>query len=481
MTARNAQTVLVTLRYGLVARSLFRTGFLDALRSAGLKLVFVCPAAREKYLVEEIAGPQVVLEPFPSITSSAAESVFEAFADALLFDHPGTTFTMTMKWRRLLKEHQYLSFVWKGLLSIVRLHRSARLRRLGERLDRRLFRHPEVDSLLDRYKPDVVVTTDLFSSENHFIREAVRRDIPTVCLVKSWDNLTSKTRIRVHPDRIVVWSERQRDEAAALHFYPPHRVAVLGAPNFDLFRQVQLPQHDRTAFMRSIGADPSAKLIVYSPGYKLTKSDDENLLRIHRIVHSGALPYPCHLHVRKYPKSPQDFSHLLHLPGFSVENAGRVVEAWADRIDQPREEMVHLGELMSHADVLIHIGSTIAVDACCFDTPTIGFFLDSMDVSISRNDYPPHVFDLTHNRYLVDLGCQRVVRTEEELVAALREYLQHPETDRQGRKAVVETICGKFDGRSARRAAELVMSLLAAPVTSVPHEARQPVSMNAGG
>lgn len=470
--------MLVTLRYGLVARSLFRTGFLEALRSAGLNLVFVCPAAHEEYLVSEIGGPQVALEPFPSIRSGFPEAIFESFTDSLLFDHPGTTFTMTMKWRRLLEERRYFSFLLKGFLSLFRLHRSRGLRALAERMDRRLFRHPEVGAILDRFKPDLVVTTDLFASECHFVREAVRRGLPTVCLVKSWDNLTSKTRIRVHPDRLVVWSERQKEEATALHYYPADRIAALGAPNFDLFKQTNLPQFTRAEFLKSIGSDPSAKLIVYSPGNKLTKSDDENLMRIHRILHSGVLPYRCHLHVRKYPKSSQEFSHLHHLEGFSVENAGRVVESWADHVDQPREEMVHLGELMCHTDVLIHIGSTIAVDACCFDRPTIGFYLDSMDPSVSRNDYPPHVFDLTHNRYLVDLGCQRIVKTEDDLVAALRQYLDSPETDCEGRRAVVETICGRFDGRSARRAAEFVVSLLPLPVTQ---EAGQPIPTTSAG
>ena len=472
------QKVLVTLRYGLVARSLFRTGFLDVLRSAGLDVLFVCPAAHEAYLVEEIAGPHVSLQSFPSIRSGFLERAFDTFTDALLFDHPGTTFTMTMKWRRLVEERKYASLVLKGLLSVFRLHRSKRLRAGAERLDREWFRHPEVAAILDRHEPDLVVTTDLFGSESHFIREAARRGIPTACLVKSWDNMTSKSRIRDHPDHIVVWSERQKAEASALHFYPADRVAVLGAPNFDLFRQVDLPQQTRAEFMKGIGAHPSAKLIVYSPGNKLTKSDDDNLRKIHAVLNGGGLPYRCHLHVRKYPKSPQDFSHLLHLPGFSVENAGIVVESWADRVDQPRDEMVHLGELMCHTDVLIHIGSTIAVDAACFDTPTIGYYLDSMDPSISRNDYPPHVFDLTHNKYLVDLRGQRVVRTERDLADALRDYLDRPEIDREGRRAVVDSICGRFDGRSARRAAEFVLSLLQA---RVPLPANQDVPLSSAG
>jgi hypothetical protein len=351
-------------------------------------------------------------------------------------------------------------FTAKALLAIPRLHRSRWLRARAEHVDRSRFSHPEVGAVLDRHRPDLIVTTDLFGSEAQFVREAHRRGIRSVCLVKSWDNLTSKGRIRVHPDFIVVWSDLQRQEAQTLHFFPTERIAVSGAPNFDIFKAGAYPWLPRAEFMRSIGADPDSRLVVYSPGYKLTHSDHENILRIHRVLHTGNLPFRCHLHVRKYPKSPQDFSDLLHLPDLTVEDAGIVVTSWDDRVDQPRAEMVHLAQLMRHTDVLIQIGSTIAVDAACFDRPVIGYFLDAQSPQVSPHHLARRVFAMTHNRYLVDLGGVWVVRTEAELAMALRTYLTTPELHREGRRRIVERICGIFDGRAGDRIAEFLLRCL---------------------
>jgi hypothetical protein len=199
---------------------------------------------------------------------------------------------------------------------------------------------------------------------------------------------------------------------------------------------------------------------VYSPGNKLTYSDERNIRLIHGILESGEAGFAGHLYVRKYPKSRQDFSHLADLGHFGVGEAGIVVNAWADHVDQPAEHMQHLGEVMHHADVLVHLGSTVAVDAACFDTPIVGYFLDA-NAERSRFDYAPHVFDLTHNRYLTDLGGQRVVRTRAELIEALRKYVQDPTLDRSGRRRIVDAICGRFDGRSGERIAAFLVSVMA--------------------
>lgn len=456
-------TVLITLRYGFAARNVLRTGTFRGLREAGCRMVIVCPAAHEAYLQDELASSDVVLEPYPLAREGGGERVFAAVADAVLFDHPGTTQTITIKWRQLLAEGKLAPFVAKAVLAMPRLHRSRRLRTWAEQWDRRRFRHPAVGAVLDRHRPDLVVTTDLFGIEAQFVREARRRGIRSVCLVKSWDNLTSKGRIRVHPDALVVWSELMREEAVRLHFFPAERIFVSGAPNFDIFKAGGYAWMPRGEFMRSIGADPESRLVVYSPGGKLTRSDDENIRLIHRVLRARLQPFRCHLHVRKYPKSPQDYSHLLHLPGLTVEEAGIVVPSWDDRVDQPRAEMVHLAQLMLHTDVLIQIGSTIAVDAACFDRPVIGYFLDAQNPRVSPHQIPRRVFAMTHNRYLVDLGGVWVVRTEAELAAALRAYLSTPQLHREGRRRIVERICGIYDGRAGDRIAGFLLRCLGEP------------------
>jgi hypothetical protein len=466
------RTVLLVVRYGFVARNVFRTGLVDRLLESGARVVVVAAAAHERYFAHEIARPNLLLEPLPAVRMSAAERIFESVSDALLFDHPGVTKTITIKWRRLLLDRKLGSFAGKAFAALLQLHRSRMLRQQAERFDRSHFSHPTIGALLDRHAPDLVVTTDLFSSECHFVREAARRHIPTACIVKSWDNLTTKSRIRVHPDRIIVWNDIQREEATRLHFFPADRIDLVGALNFDIFRQIDFPTVERKEFLRRLGAAADAKLIVYSPGAKLTYSDDDNIARLGRVLSEQISGHRCHLHIRKYPKSSQEFTHLLR-PAVTVEDAGTVVPAWADGVDQSREQVEHLGNLMYHCDVLVHIGSTIAVDAACFDTPIVGYFLDNCQTLGTRNDYPPHVFELTHNKYLVDLGCQRLARTEGELRNVLQAYLDRPDTDAAGRRRVVEQICGRFDGLTYTRVADVLLDQLGARRTM-----RSPVAVS---
>ena len=59
--------------------------------------------------------------------------------------------------------------------------------------------------------------------------------LPSVMLVWSWDNLSSKAVLHEHPDHLLVWNELQVDEAERLHGIPRDRVDALGAPSFDEF------------------------------------------------------------------------------------------------------------------------------------------------------------------------------------------------------------------------------------------------------
>ena len=71
--------------------------------------------------------------------------------------------------------------------------------------------------------------------EPDILKVAHRLDLPSVMVVSSWDNLTSKAIIREHPDRLIVWNATQVREAVEHHGIPADRVLALGAPSFDRF------------------------------------------------------------------------------------------------------------------------------------------------------------------------------------------------------------------------------------------------------
>jgi hypothetical protein len=81
----------------------------------------------------------------------------------------------------------------------------------------------------------VVTRCVLGGSEPEVIKVARRLGLPSVMLVWSWDNLSSKATLNEHPDLLVVWNDLQVREAVEFHGVPQERVLALGAANFDHF------------------------------------------------------------------------------------------------------------------------------------------------------------------------------------------------------------------------------------------------------
>ena len=81
--------------------------------------------------------------------------------------------------------------------------------------------------------------------------------IPVVFPVFSWDNLSTKGLVHVMPDLVLVWNDRQRQEAIEMHGAPAADVMAVGAPRFDRFFDMQ-PQTTREQFCESHGLRPGA-------------------------------------------------------------------------------------------------------------------------------------------------------------------------------------------------------------------------------
>lgn len=156
---------------------------------------------------------------------------------------------------------------------------SARNRAADRRLARWDAAIPVDRSIRDRIAalaPDLFIVTpliDLRSAQIDWVRAARSLGIPTVLAVASWDNLTSKSRIQVQPDRVLVWNDLQRREAVDLHGVPPESVTVTGAQLYDTWFE-RKPSTSRAAFADSLGFDPERPIILYA-GSSIAISADE--------------------------------------------------------------------------------------------------------------------------------------------------------------------------------------------------------------
>jgi hypothetical protein len=83
-----------------------------------------------------------------------------------------------------------------------------------------------------------------------------------VLAVGSWDHLTTKGLIHELPDRILVWNELQRTEAADLHGARPDQVVVTGAQAYDHWF-AQRPSAAREPFCARVGLPAERPYLLY--------------------------------------------------------------------------------------------------------------------------------------------------------------------------------------------------------------------------
>jgi hypothetical protein len=132
-------------------------------------------------------------------------------------------------------------------------------------LEHALPERPEVAAVFERWKPDLLLVTPLLyfgSRQVDYVRQAQRSGVPSVLGVGSWDHLTTKGLIHELPDRIVVWNELQRTEAAELHGARPEQVAVTGAQAYDHWFATR-PSTTRAEFCARVGLPADRPYLLY--------------------------------------------------------------------------------------------------------------------------------------------------------------------------------------------------------------------------
>jgi hypothetical protein len=132
---------------------------------------------------------------------------------------------------------------------------SPRLLPLLRRLEDAIPSSRRIDAFVRDLRPDAVLVSplvDFGSSQVEYVKSARALGIPSAALVASWDNLTGKGLLRVVPDRVFVWNDLQRHEAAELHAVPPERVVATGAPKFDEWFE-RRPSTDLDEFAARVG------------------------------------------------------------------------------------------------------------------------------------------------------------------------------------------------------------------------------------
>lgn len=294
-----------------------------------------------------------------------------------------------------------------------------------------------------------------------FLYSARELAIESVSPVYSWDNLTAKGPFAINPDRLVVWNKMMQEEAHVYHGYDKRAVSIGGVPVFDIYAKVatEISNESRAAFLERFGLDPAKPVITLTTIPPIYFGNSHRILvdRIIKWVRSDALP-SCSLIIRPHPLDNTDYNDL---PSSNVvlDTYGSTPKPDPRHWMPAEDNTYHLGRTMAYSDVVINIASTITVDAACFDTPIINIAYDEKPRGDEYLGSVGRYYNYTHYKQVVATGAATLVRSPEELLSAVQNYLNDRSIDRKNRAALVEAQVGLLDGKAAKRTVAALLAL----------------------
>jgi hypothetical protein len=295
---------------------------------------------------------------------------------------------------------------------------------------------------------------------------ARRLGIPTATFIYSWDNLPMG-RMAVHADHFFVWSETMREEMRTI--YPdvaPERVHVVGTPQFELHFD-ERGSESREAFLGAAGLDPARRVVCFSGADATTSPHDPAFLAdVAEAIRQMPEPDRPELLFRRCPSddAARYEATLRRYPEIAlseplwIEGEGR---DWS-RFTPTRGDSARLANLVRHCDLVVNLGSTMALDFAIRGKPSIYLSYEAHSRpggwSAAGLYREPH-FERVHRLQPVHWA-----RSPDEIGTLIGHALRHPGDRADARRAwIEETVALPLDGASERFAD--AMALIAGPRT----------------
>lgn len=247
---------------------------------------------------------------------------------------------------------------------------------------------------VDEAGPDIVVVSPLLqlgSRQADVLRAARGLGLPTCFCVYSWDNLTTKGRIRGQPDLVTVWNDVQRREAIELHGMGPERVMAVGATAYDHWFGWQ-PRASRPEFCATVGLREDRPYALYV-GSALLSGDESAFVRkwLDGLRGSGrAALEEAGVLVRPHPQRSLD-PRRLDLSGEPNATLWPPPEARVLGLEA-RETLF---DSIFHAAAVVGLNTSAFIDAAIIGRPSF---------SILPSEFRDSQEGTLHFRYLLEAG-----------------------------------------------------------------------------
>lgn len=321
---------------------------------------------------------------------------------------------------------------------------------------------PDYRKYLASVAPDVV-----FCSQQKSLRAvpamlaAKASGVPSATFIYSWDNLP-KGRMPVRADSYLVWSDFMRAEL--LSYYPDisaERVRVVGTPQFESYAESALAE-PRATFLKSLNLRADKPVICFSgddPG--CSPYDPEYLRDLAQSLRSVPAPGRPQIVFRR---SPVDWSDrydavLREYPEIAVSDPLWKCLSKGDwsQVLPTREDVRLLVNIVRHSDLVVNLGSTMAMDFAAFGKP--GIFVAYNPVADDPHWSVEDVYRRPHFASVHELQPVYWAQSRENIADVVMHALNQPEEKSEARRTWLHRHVLQPMGGASQRFADALREL----------------------
>lgn len=456
MNNKIMKTIFITAFEGVEIKNILRTGIADGFYNNGKNrvVVLVKNDERASYCKANFSEDKMTFVSISLKKSGSLDRVFSRLKFALL-----ETKTTALKRKMAFEVRRgYVRYILAGISHAI--FARPLVRKIVRYLDYAFVRDDSYKSLFDEYQPDIIFTAHLFDErESHLVREARRRNIPSLGFINSWDKVTSRAMIRVLPTHFLVFNKIVKGELVKHNEVNEADITVVGLPQYDAY--VQAPPPNKDDFFRKTLIPTEDRVILYTPmGTTFSGNDWEVIDMLERLRKDGKFGDKVSVLVRFQPNDFVDEKELAKRPWLRYDYPGvRFVKKRGVDWDMSDDDLNHLKNSLSSISVLVGYASSMVIDSAFFDKPVINI---KFVVGDQKKGFvsPLQYYGTDHYKNVLDTNAVEMVGSEDELVKKVQQYLQSPDIKKSERSLLVKSQCEFIDGKSSERIVKKTLSFL---------------------
>ena len=293
------------------------------------------------------------------------------------------------------------------------------------------------------------------------VYQAEQLKIKTASFIFSWDNLASKGRMAANFDYYLVWSELMKSELQQFYtLVKKENIEVVGTPQFEPY-VLERYHFSKEDFQSKFALDASKKTICFSCGDISTSKNDELYIQTIATAIVDLKIASVNLLVRTSPaEDPIRFAKLVaefpfikwNYPKWNLSREDHQ-ETWSQRVPTT-EDVTDLRAILAYSDLNINMLSTMSLDFMQCNKPVINTVFGNTKNGLYDDQ---RFLKYAHITTVVDSKATKIVKNQQELIAAINGYLQNLNLDSKNRKQLLQIQVSKPLVNTGKRIAEKLL------------------------